>query len=367
MRTQLNALLDHINGHENEPNNAHPASAIPYSAGPNWSDGTPNPSGSAQGQLDNIIANLISTTGQRGAGKITAPATNNWADGTTNPAVRLDQRIDKIVSDLTSMTGESGAGKITAPARSGSPDSLTSGTLAQQLTQILSLLNARGRLNAKQTWTQQQTFQGNSSDSAILISPQTEPSARPNGSIYYDSSNHSIYSICDGDRRIVSKRPGIRSFHLSLPDGQSQWSSSASRPGWDYSGKFWNGRVDSQWLYFGLNSNLICLNHMNLSLWMVSIYVRVKPGVARSGSNRMRVQFCTYAGSTTSDPVVLAEAYDDGTNNWQNIGLSDINWKASTEGNEYFIQVRCGVDGGTHQTDSLCYILVWYNDLENLP
>lgn len=149
VRTQLNELLDHVNDHENEPNTAHPASAIPYSAGPNWADGTPNPSGSTQGQLDNIVANLTSTTGQRGAGKITAPATNNWADGTTNPAARLDQRIDKIVSDLTSPTGESGAGKITAPARSGSPDSLADGTMAQQQTQIVSLLNERGRLDTK--------------------------------------------------------------------------------------------------------------------------------------------------------------------------------------------------------------------------
>jgi len=73
------------------------------------------------------------------------------------------------------------------------------------------------------------------------------------------------------------------------------------------------------------------------------------------------------SGFQTSDPVVFAETYDDGTDNWQYLSVSDINWKLSTIANEYFVQVRCGDYGGTHQTDSLCFVSVTYNDVENLP
>lgn len=85
---------------------------INYDGGPSWADGTINGPTTIHLQLDKIISDLTSTTGQRGAGKLTAPAFANWADGTSNPATRLDQAIGRIITDLALVSGAGGASRI---------------------------------------------------------------------------------------------------------------------------------------------------------------------------------------------------------------------------------------------------------------
>jgi hypothetical protein len=90
---------------------------ILYDGGPAWADGTTNPATTIAAQLDKIITDLTSTSGQRGAGKLTAPAFSAWADGTANPATRLDLRIGGMISDLANLGGSGGAAKIGMGAR----------------------------------------------------------------------------------------------------------------------------------------------------------------------------------------------------------------------------------------------------------
>jgi hypothetical protein len=90
---------------------------INYPGGPSWADGTINGPTTITNQLTKIITDLTSTTGQRGAGKLTAPAFSAWADGTANPATRLDLAIGKIITDLNTTAGNGGADRIGIGAR----------------------------------------------------------------------------------------------------------------------------------------------------------------------------------------------------------------------------------------------------------
>lgn len=102
------ALLAHIS----DASGAHAASAISYAGDGTWADGTTNPAGNVETQLDKVIGDL--GTGD-GAGKIQYNGGATWADGTTNPATTLGSQIDKIITDLASTAaspGSSGADKI---------------------------------------------------------------------------------------------------------------------------------------------------------------------------------------------------------------------------------------------------------------
>lgn len=83
----------------------------------NWADGTTNPGGFLQAVLEKIVSDLTSTSGEYGAGKLTAADRSDWFDGTTNPAATLATALSKIVSDLADITGDgnfSGAQKVSA-------------------------------------------------------------------------------------------------------------------------------------------------------------------------------------------------------------------------------------------------------------
>jgi len=112
----------------------------------NWADGTTNPATTVIAQLDKIVADLTSVAGQRGAGKLTAPARTSWVDATANPAARLDQALDKIVTDLISTVGNRGLGKITAPARANWADGSTNPAAAADaaLAKIITDLTVAG-------------------------------------------------------------------------------------------------------------------------------------------------------------------------------------------------------------------------------
>ena len=152
----------------------------------NWFDGTTNPGGTAQGVLEKIVADLTSTSGEFGAGKISAPvlpawadasvipqdhikgqlqrivedltetgpgfgaarisadALTAWADGTPNPAGAIQDSLEGIVAALISTTGQRGAGKITVPARSDWPigEPNPAGRLDEALEKIITDLSS---------------------------------------------------------------------------------------------------------------------------------------------------------------------------------------------------------------------------------
>ncbi|MBI3184821.1 MAG: hypothetical protein HYZ28_22005, partial [Myxococcales bacterium] len=96
VRSQIDALLAHINDHENAATGAHAASAISYAGSP------------------------------------------NWADATNVAATSVEAAIDEVVSDLAAT---SGAPKVGAAATAGSPNPLTAGTVRSQLDELLGHLN----------------------------------------------------------------------------------------------------------------------------------------------------------------------------------------------------------------------------------
>lgn len=67
----------------------------------------------------------------------------NFADSTSISAGTVEAAIDAIVTALTSTSGNRGAGKITAPAVSQSPTSLSADTIAAQIAALLTAINAR--------------------------------------------------------------------------------------------------------------------------------------------------------------------------------------------------------------------------------
>lgn len=79
VRSQLDALLGHINAHINDATDAHAASAIGYAGGGNWADGTTNPATTVEGQLDKIVSDLGAAAG---AARIGAAAAGNLPAGT---------------------------------------------------------------------------------------------------------------------------------------------------------------------------------------------------------------------------------------------------------------------------------------------
>ena len=210
VRSQVAALLAHLNDHKNAVSSAHPAAAITYGAGSGWADGAPNPAGTVQGQLDKIVSDL---SGAGGAAKLGASAVSGsphaldtgtvqgqlgallahlnahanatgdahlaaairyaagpaWLGGRANPAATAQAQLDKIVSDLgVQAAADDGAGRIGAAPTAGTPRSLQAGSVRSQVDALLGFINAAGALELANSWAAKQSFLGASSTEPAL-------------------------------------------------------------------------------------------------------------------------------------------------------------------------------------------------------
>lgn len=177
-------LLTFYNAHALGTADRHQASAVDYNGSSNWADGTTNPSGNVESQLDKIIGDLAATTGAPKIGTSATSGTPNslsagtvrsqldallgfinahivnassvhaasaltyagggtWADGTTNPATTVESQLDKVVSDLAAT---SGAPKVGAAATTSSPNSLSAGSVKTQVDALLGFINGHANL-----------------------------------------------------------------------------------------------------------------------------------------------------------------------------------------------------------------------------
>jgi hypothetical protein len=206
--------------HATATSSAHPAGAITYSAGGAWADGSPNPGGTVQTQVDKIVADLA---GAGGAAKIGAPAaagsphaldpgtvqgqlaallahlnahanaTSNahpaaaigyaagpaWLGGRPNPATTTQAQLDKIVGDLgVQVAADDGAGRIGAAAATGTPRNLQAGSVRSQLDALLGFINAAGALDLANAWAAKQSFLGSSDIDAALAVDTAAPTRR---------------------------------------------------------------------------------------------------------------------------------------------------------------------------------------------
>jgi hypothetical protein len=209
VRSQLDALLGFINAHIVNASSVHAASALSYSGGGTWADGTTNPATTVESQLDKIVSDLAAASG---APKVGAAATSsspnslsagsvktqidsllgfvnghanlianahpatavnyagggNWADGTTNPAATVEAQLDKIVTDLVAPAG---AARIGAAASGNLP----AGTVRSQLDAIDA---TAVRTNIANTFSALQTLNGASGDTNAALTTTATPSTR---------------------------------------------------------------------------------------------------------------------------------------------------------------------------------------------
>lgn len=115
------ALSGALTAHVTDPVGAHAASAISYAGGGTWADGTTNPASDVETEVDKVITDLTSASGQTGAGKIYKGVSPAWKDTTTIAASQLNTWLNNVVSSLASSTpGATGAGKIGTESHSSS-------------------------------------------------------------------------------------------------------------------------------------------------------------------------------------------------------------------------------------------------------
>ena len=220
VKAQLNALLAHLNDHENQATGAHAASAISYAGSGNWADATAVAGASVEAAIDEVVSDLGATSG---APKVGAAATagspnalvagsvksqldallthindhendasaahagsaisyaggGNWLGGRTNPATTVEAQLDKIITDLAAqLANDDGAERIGAQAVAGSPSSLAVGSVRSQLDALLGFVNVSARTNVAQTWTAAQTFNGDGTDTDPAVVVGVNPTTR---------------------------------------------------------------------------------------------------------------------------------------------------------------------------------------------
>jgi hypothetical protein len=111
VKSQLDALLGHINAHLNDTTGAHAASAISYAGGGNWADGTTNPATTVEAQLDKVVSDLAAAAG---AARIGAAASGNLPAGTVRSqldaldATAVRTNVANLFTALQTLNGAAG-------------------------------------------------------------------------------------------------------------------------------------------------------------------------------------------------------------------------------------------------------------------
>lgn len=116
-----------------------------FSGGVAWADATANPAAPMDTQVIKMLADLTSTSGSTGAGKIYKGAGPAWADTTTPGAGELNGWLNAVVTALArTNTGNCGANKIGAEPQTGFTNaafSLGPMGVADQIAYLLSFIN----------------------------------------------------------------------------------------------------------------------------------------------------------------------------------------------------------------------------------
>lgn len=170
VKSQLDALLGHINGHITVAAGAHAASAIAYSAGEAWKDGTPNPATTVKAQIDKLVSDL---SADAGAARIGVGARRAWLDGLQNPAgASVTEALDKVIGDLGAQDpGGDGAGRVGARASG----TLPAGSVRSQIDAI----NATAvRTSVANVFSEVQTLNGTADETNPVLATATAPTAR---------------------------------------------------------------------------------------------------------------------------------------------------------------------------------------------
>lgn len=183
-------VLAVVNPHIGGSGQRHGADDIDYGGSPTFADGStqiPN-SGTVEDAIDWIATNLGKKTATSGddligcledssvsptliaatlrerlvalrlAANLTYAGSGNWANGASIPAGTIEATIDTIVSTLASTSGSGGALRVGSGAVSQSPTSLTAKSIYEQITDLVTAINARARIGSAETITGAWTF-----------------------------------------------------------------------------------------------------------------------------------------------------------------------------------------------------------------
>jgi hypothetical protein len=156
----INSFLTEFNNHIDGTSNKHPADEVTYAGSGNWETGSPLAGSPAdvEAAIDQIVADLATTSSPGGSEKVGSKALSAWHDTNNIAAGDIYAQIDAIVTQLSSTASQGGADKIGAAAISDSPDSLTGGSIYDQLVELLGHVNDRADTGEINTWTAANTF-----------------------------------------------------------------------------------------------------------------------------------------------------------------------------------------------------------------
>ncbi len=184
---------------------SHQATAIVYNGGPNWADGSTNPSATVEVQLDKIVSDLVLTTsGQSGAHKVGCANSSSWADGTSIAGTTIYALANGIITGLASSAG---GVKIGRPTVSGSPSSLSTTSVGGQISELLTLTNARARIASAETITAAWSF--TTGDIAV---PRISPGYVDLGTL----TNGGHLTLSSSVGVVKFKTPGTNSAYLTI-------------------------------------------------------------------------------------------------------------------------------------------------------
>ena len=301
-------------------------------------DLTGSPTAIKEKGLQDVLQTMLDVLNAFDASTLSCAAGSAWHDGTTNPTDDVEARVNKIITDLIA---NAGSDRIGAAAISDSPDSLSVGSIKDQLVELLGHVNDRADVSVANSWSERQSFNGN--PVAIRLYPRSSPTLTDNGDMTYDSAGTpAIKARINGYSVVLGTAPQSRTLYLPLNtgapsrDGTADWwvygNGSGSTEGYNY----WESKDpdgSSYFLYFGLNG----LIPQNSTLTEIAIYVY--PQGTTTGTDRLRVRLIKKGWGNVSN-TQLGEVYHSGGTTPETLYISSLSEVLDTNSYYYFISVR---------------------------
>lgn len=144
--TAINSLLTALNNHIDAAANQHPADEVTFVDSATWADSTTLDGATVvddvQEAIEAVVTDLASqVSGNDGGLKIGKYQSGVWNDGNRLATGSLSSQIDGIVSQLASNTGNGGADKIGAVAQTSGVISVSVGSVYDQIGELVSMID----------------------------------------------------------------------------------------------------------------------------------------------------------------------------------------------------------------------------------
>lgn len=249
---------------------------------------------------------------------------------------------------------------ISSAAISDSPSSLASGSILDQLTQLLGHVNDRGRIASAETWSAKQTFSANP---AIRLYPGSLTLAADGDVGISTSGDDSLKVRINGNDRIIAQEPISRTVYIPISLGHPDWDATNSWHEWfavqGSTNHSWKTQeLDGSEFYIKFDINTI----VPQGAVVTSVEIYVDPRGVTSGTNGVRLGLFYKAPPPTGTTQIGSYVYDDGSDTTQWITLSGLSTTFYSNQYMYFIQVRSQTLVASSQSNWLHYVRVTFTD-----